>query len=253
MLKKTTNQEDKEAKAYNWVLLATVLLVFALLAQMPARIIANFVPKDIRSLCTAWGGTLWTGQVNTQLNNLQGQLRWSFQPLSLLTLKLAFNVELLTGSSQIPANVVLGLGGWQIKASQGQLSPIDLQPLLSSWQLPNNPIMISNLNVVKKGQNWQDSQGRLTWQAGAIDYVLNGQRQHLNLPPVALKLSGQQQSLIMSLQDEAQTVNLATFTITGAMIESRLTHRLLTYAPNYRGVAEPDAIVVTASQPLNSL
>ena len=111
MLKKTTNQEDKEAKAYNWVLLATVLLVLALIVQMPARIIANMIPKDVRSLCTAWGGTLWSGQVNTQFHSMQGQLRWSLQPLSLLTLKLSFNIELLTGNTQIPANLILGMGG----------------------------------------------------------------------------------------------------------------------------------------------
>jgi len=253
MLKKTTNQEDKEAKAYNWVLLATLLLVLALIIQMPARIIANFLPKDIRTLCSAWGGTLWAGQVNSQIKGVQGQLRWVLQPLSLFTLKLSFKMELLTGNSHVPANITLGMGGLQVKTDHGQLSPIDLKPVLASWQLPNNPILINQMTINKQGQNWQGTQGLLTWQAGAIDYVLNGQRQHLNLPPVALKLNGQSQSLIISLQDEPQTVNLATFTITGAMLESRLTHRLLTYAPNYRGVAEPDAVVVTASQPLSSL
>lgn len=253
MLKKAKKQEDQEAKAYNWVLLATILLILALIMQMPARIIANFLPKDIRGLCSAWGGTLWTGQVNSQVTGTQSQLRWSIRPSSLLTLKLGFNIEVLTGHSQLQAQVALGMSGWQLQTEQGKLSPIDLQPFLSSWQLPNQPIIINQLKINHKGQNWQDSQGLLTWQAGAVDYVLNGQRQHLNLPPVALKVSGQQQSLIMSLQDEAQTVNLATFTITGETIESRLTQRLLSYAPNYRGVAEPDAIVVTASQPLNSL
>lgn len=253
MLKKAKKQEDQEAKAYNWVLLATILLVFALILQMPARIIANFLPKDIRALCSAWGGTLWTGQVNSQMTGTQSQLRWSIRPISLLTLKLGLDVEVLTGHSQVQAQLALGMSGWYLKAEQGKLSPIDIQPFLSNWQLPSHPIIITQLNIQHQQQNWQNSQGLLTWQAGAVDYVLNGQRQHLNLPPVALKLSGQQQSLIMSLQDEAQTVNLATFTITGETIESRLTQRLLSYAPNYRGVAEPDAIVVTASQPLNSL
>lgn len=253
MLKKAKKQEDQEAKAYNWVLLASILLVFALILQMPARIIANFLPKDIRALCSAWGGTLWTGQVNSQMTGTQSQLRWSIRPISLLTLKLGFDVEVLTGHSQVQAQLALGMSGWYLKAEQGNLSPIDIQPFLSNWQLPSHPIIITQLNIQHQQQNWQNSQGLLTWQAGAVDYVLNGQRQHLNLPPVALKLSGQQQSLIMSLQDEAQTVNLATFTITGETIESRLTQRLLSYAPNYRGVAEPDAIVVTASQPLNSL
>lgn len=252
-IKKTTNQEDQETKAYNWVLLASVLLVLALIVQMPARIVANFLPKDARAMFGAWGGTVWAGQVNGQYQGQQGQFRWSMQPLSLFALKLSFKVEFLTGSSQIPADLVVSMGGIRFKTDHGKLSPTDVQPLLTGWQLPNTPILINGLDVQKSGQNWQGTQGLLTWQAGATDYVLNGQRQHLNLPPVALKLNGQQQSLIMSLQDEQQTVNLATFTITGAMVESRLTQRLLSYAPNYRGVAEPDAVVVTASQPLSSL
>ena len=50
-----------------------------------------------------------------------------------------------------------------------------------------------------------------------------------------------------------QDASLATFVVSGSILESRLTQRLLSYSPNYRGVAEPDAIVVTSSQPLNSL
>jgi hypothetical protein len=66
-------------------------------------------------------------------------------------------------------------------------------------------------------------------------------------------IKNEQQSLVMSLQDSQQAANLASFVVTGSMLESRLTQRLLSYSPNYRGVAEPDAIVVTSSQPLTSL
>ena len=55
------------------------------------------------------------------------------------------------------------------------------------------------------------------------------------------------------MKDVQQDAKLATFIVRGSVLESRLTQRLLSYAPSYRGVAEPDAIVVTSTQPLNSL
>jgi general secretion pathway protein N len=87
MSKKTINPDDKEAKAYNWVLLATLLLVIFLIAQTPARIIANFLPNTTRAMFQAWGGTIWAGQVNSQYKGVLGQVRWQLDPLAFFTYK----------------------------------------------------------------------------------------------------------------------------------------------------------------------
>ena len=253
MSKKNVNRDDKEAKAYNWVLLATLLLVIFLVVQTPARIMANFLPNTTRVMFQGWGGTIWSGQVNSQYKGVQGQLRWQWQPLALLRLKLGLRFELITAKSQLQGRLLWGGSSWQLLDSQGQLAAQDVQQILSGWQLANNPIIIAKLQLMRTAQSWQDSQGMLTWQAGVVDYVLNGQRQRINLPPVQLLIKNEQQSLVMSLQDSQQAANLASFVVTGSMLESRLTQRLLSYSPNYRGVAEPDAIVVTSSQPLNTL
>ena len=253
MSKKTINPDDKEAKAYNWVLLATLLLVIFLIAQTPARIIANFLPNTTRAMFQAWGGTIWSGQVNGQYKGVMGQVRWQLDPLAFFTLNLGLKVELITSASQFNGRVLWGLKGWQLKDSKGQLAPSDIQPLLSGWQLPNNPLMVEKLNLSYSQQSWQGSQGMVTWQAGGLDYVLDGQRQHVNLPMVSVTIKSEQKNLELVLKDVQQDANLATFIIKDAILESRLTQRLLSYSPNYRGVAEPDAIVVTSSQPLNSL
>jgi hypothetical protein len=86
-----------------------------------------------------------------------------------------------------------------------------------------------------------------------MDYVLNGQRQHLNLPAISAALSDQQGVLMLAVQEQAGGGQLATFSLNKAQLESRLTQRLLAYSPNYHGVAEPDTVVITASQPLDSL
>lgn len=253
MSKKNVNHADKEAKAYNWVLLATLLLVVFLVVQTPARIIANFLPNTTRAMFQGWGGTIWSGQVNSQYQGTSGQLRWQWQPLALLRLKLGLQIELITAKSQLQGRLLWGTNSWQLLDAQGQLAAQDVQLLLSGWQLANNPIIIEKLQLMQAGTTWQDAQGVLTWQAGSTDYVLNGQRQRINLPPVRLLIKNEQQTLMLSLQDMEQAVNLATFVIKDSVLESRLTQRLLSYSPHYRGVAEPDAIVVTSSQPLNSL
>lgn len=253
MPKKIVDHTDKEARAYNWVLLATFVLLLSLVIQTPARVVANFLPQTVRAQFSEWGGSMWSGQVSGNVKGVPVQVRWQLQPSALLLLKAAANVELLTADSRMQGQVRLGMGSWQIQGLKGEIAASELQYFLSGWQLPNQPITLNNIALKHQSGGWQDIKGDMSWQGGALDYVLNGQRQHVNLPPVALTLSGQQNSLVLGLQEQVSNASLATFTVTGQQLESRLTQRLLSYSPNYHGVAEPDAVVVTASQPLSSL
>lgn len=248
-----TNHDDKEAKAYNWVLLAALLLVVFLIAQTPARIIANFLPNTARAMLQSWGGTIWNGQVSGQYKGIVGQVRWQLDPFAFLKLKLGVKVELITNASQFTGRLLKGSSSWQLLDGKGQVATSEMQQLLSGWQLPNTPLMVEKLNLMYAQQMWQGSQGVITWQGGSVDYVLDGQRQHVNLPAVNVAIKGEQKNLVLLLKDTQQDANLATFLVTGTTLESRLTQRLLSYSPNYSGVAEPDAVVVTSSQPLSSL
>ena len=253
MSQKITKSDDKEAKAYNWVLLASVLLVIFLIVQAPARIIANFLPNTTRSMLQAWGGTIWSGQVNGQYQGVLGQIRWQFEPLALLKLKLGIKLDVITNASELSGQLLWRGSSVQLLDAKGQIASNELQLLLSGWQLPQAPVVIKHLTVSYDNQAWQNSQGTIFWQGGALDYVLEGQRHHINLPAVSINVKNDQKNLELALKDTQQDVNLATFIVRGSMLESRLTQRLLSYAPNYRGVAEPDAIVVTSTQPLSSL
>ncbi len=252
MAKKIINHEDQEARAYNWALLATFVLFISLIVQTPARLVSHFLPSDTRSLLGLWGGSIWSGQVNGQFKGLQGQLRWQLRPLALLKLQAGINWELITSQSHAQGLFAMGMSHWQLQQVQAQLATAELQSLMSGWQLPNPPLEMKSLDLYHQKDSWQDSKGLITWQGGPLDYVFNGQRQHVNLPPVLLNIQGQQGSLLVSL-NEQQGANLANFIVTGGRLESRLTQRLLAYSPSYHGVAEPDAVVVTATQPLSSL
>lgn len=252
MPKKIIDHNDQEARAYNWVLLATFILLISLVIQTPARLAARFLPAHAQTAISAWGGSLWSGQVNGHYKTWQGQLTWQLKPLSLLRLKIGVDWALITAQSHAHGELYLGLNGWQLAHTQGQLAATDIQSLLSGWQLPNMPIAIENISLDYQKKQWQQAAGLLSWQGGELDYVFNGQRQHVNLPPVRMTVSAEKDALVMTL-NEQQGANLANFVLTGMNLESRLTQRLLAYSPSYRGVAEPDAIVVTATQPISSL
>lgn len=252
MLKSNIDHEDKEARAYNWVLLATFALLVFLVIQTPARIVARFLPATTQAAFSAWGGSIWFGQTNGLYKGIPVQLRWQFQPMALLGLNVGLHFEVLTAQSQMDGDWRMGFSGWTLQNVKGQMAAAEVQGLLSGWKLPDAPINIQQLSLHHHKKLWTDSKGSLLWQGGALDYVFNGQRQHVNLPPVVMTIQGQNNQLTLSLQEQ-QGANLASFIITDDIIESRLTQRLLTYSPDYHGVAEPDAVVVTASQPLSSL
>ena len=121
MLKSNIDHEDKEARAYNWVLLATFVLLMSLLIQTPARVASHFMPNSLKALFHAWGGSIWSGQVNGQYQGVQGQLRWQFQPSSLLRLSIGVQAEVLTAHSHVQGVLRMGVNGWQLLDVKGQI------------------------------------------------------------------------------------------------------------------------------------
>lgn len=251
-MSRKTVKEDQESRAYNWALLATLILLLSLVVQTPARVVGHFLPPAVKPMVTSWGGTVWSGQANWQYRTLQGQLRWSLDPLALVRIGLGLKWELLSPGSRLSGGVLLGSGRWELKDVQGDLAGSDLRGFLQSWQFPPVPVAVRKVMLAHKGGSWQGSGGQLEWQGGDIVYQINGQKQTLSLPPVVLALDGRAGPLTLLLK-EAQGGELATFVLNGDMLEARLKQRLLMHAAGYQGVAEPDAVVVTSSQPLSSL
>lgn len=247
-------KEDQESRAYSWALLATLILLVSLIAQTPSRVLAHFLPPAAKPMVLSWGGTVWSGQVNWQYHNLQGQSRWRLDPSAWLRLSLGVKWELLTSGSSISGRASTGFGKWSVSKVQGSLSGNDLKGIMTNWDIPGgSPLSIKSLELLRKGQSWQGSAARLEWQGGNMQYQMEGQKQAMALPPVALEMRGQEGRLQLELSEQAGGAALATFVLNGDMLESRLRQRLLLHAAGYRGVAEPDAFVVTASQPLSGL
>ncbi|PTQ87714.1 type II secretion system protein N [Agitococcus lubricus] len=249
---KKIDHSDKEARAYNWALFATILLLLALIIQTPARVAAKLLPLAVRNMVTDWGGSVWRGQANIVYQGFAGQLRWSLLPAKLLTLKLAADIEWLSPHSRLKTQAQWGMGQWQLLQLQGDVSPLELQAILPDWRLPPQPLALEQITLKYQQHAWTQGQGQIQWQGGAVDYVLNGQQQKINLPAITMDVTHQNNNLVLTMVEQQTRAKLALFTVTKDRLQSQLSQRLLAYSPNYRGVAEPDAIVVTTSQPWNS-
>ncbi|RZU36943.1 type II secretion system (T2SS) protein N [Fluviicoccus keumensis] len=246
-------KEEQESRAYNWALLATLILLCSLVVQTPARVMAHFLPAQVKPMIVAWGGTIWSGQAGWQYRSLQGQFRWSLDPLALVRLGLGLKWELLSPGSRLSGKAMAASGRWELKGLQGELAGKEIRALVQSWEFPAVQVTVKDVTLQHKGQAWQGSTGRLEWPGGDMSYQVNGQKQALALPPVVLSLDGKSGPLEMTLTESGSGAGLATFMINGDMLEARLRQRLLMHAAGYHGVAEPDAVVVTSSQPLSSL
>ena len=133
MLKPHINHEDKEARAYNWVLLAMFVLLVSLVIQTPARVVSHFLPNTLQAMCSAWGGSVWSGQVNGQYKGVQGQLRWQFQPSALLRLKLGIHAEILTSQSHVNGVLRMGMVTLQLQGVTGQRTRTEVKGMVSGW------------------------------------------------------------------------------------------------------------------------
>ncbi len=243
---------DRETRAYNWALLATLVLLAALLAQTPARIIGHWLPPSAKSVVTAWGGTVWRGQANLSLPEMQGQLRWSVDFPGLLTLKAGIRWEMDAAMSHLAGRLSREPGGWSLRQVSGSLDPMLLQAIVKSGKFPQEPVQIRTLDLVSRGASWSGSHGEATHGGGQFGYTVNGQTQHLNLPPVVLTLDGGKDRLQLTLVQQ-QGGDLADFALHDGQVEAHLRQRLLQLSPEYHGAGEPDAVAVSSSQPLNSL
>lgn len=96
-------------------LLGIGAFLLALLIVLPVRWVAPLLPPAVR--CTAWQGSVWRGQCNglevaaTPQPVQLDELRWRLQPLALLRLSLAAQVQLSGSAGSAEGHVERRAGG----------------------------------------------------------------------------------------------------------------------------------------------
>lgn len=243
----TTKQPGK-----GWWAFAVLLLMFFIVLQLPAAwIIARVSPSN--PYIDSVSGSIWQGQADWHVDELQGVMSWKLRPWSLLLLRLGADVELRTGETRLNGNMAVGFKQRRIEHLNGQISTQTLRTLLP-WQWPNNPINVRELKVIFHQQKgWQTADGQLSWTGGMLGYPFEGRVERANLPPLVARLSADKNRLQLNMTT-AQNERMGDIYLSNDnMLEVQLTQRLLLTVSGYRGQAGLDTAVVSTRQPLSSL
>lgn len=248
-----SSSTEKEAfTPLPYLLLGIVFLVIALFVQMPASLLARWLPATGPVAVQAWGGTLWRGQAQLAQTESALLLAWQLRPLALLAGQVQLDLS-TAGAAPLHGRLIKTPGAWQLQSLQGEIPSQLIQPFLpQGWELPGK-ILANNVTVMRQGLkqgDWLVAEGGLQWAGGPMQFSLNGQPKQVVLPPVALAIQQQGNHLLLVLNEAAGSLADVTLMADG-QVETRLRERLLRYAPDYRSSGmDPNAVVVTAKQAL---
>lgn len=232
-----------------WVLLGLGALLFALLLRAPASLLQKALPLSPGLQVTAWGGTVWNGQMAWSQGEVQGLLHWKLVPWRLLMGTAQADIR-SEGAAPLTGRVALGWKALEVRQLQGEVPAALVQGLLPpGWQLPG-VLHAEGLEVARSGRTtgaWTAADGLLAWGGGPVRFSLDGQMQQAVLPPLRIvpRLDGEILVLTMSEAGSGQGLALLRLLPDG-QVETQLRERLLRYNPGYRSNGgDPDAVVVT--------
>lgn len=247
-----TPEPAERPRFWRYGLLALLLIIPALIVQMPSSVMAYFIPKNLPVEIEAFGGTVWNGQVRINQAGESIQLQWRLKPLQLLSAKVSLDVE-AQGALNLRGQLAYGLAGLGLTQLNGAIPSRVAAPYLPrGWSVPGELIVegVDVFRVSPMSGEWRHADGLIRWQGGELSFNLNGQQQSAQVPPVALSLAAQDGALNLAL-DQQQGGALALLSLSASnLLETQVRHRLLSYSSSYRGQGSPDQVVVSSKQQL---
>lgn len=235
-----------------WWFFGIFLLLIFIVLQLPAAwIIARVSPNN--PYIDSISGSIWQGQADWHIQQVQGVVSWKLRPWTLLLLRAGADIELRTGDTRLNGRVAISPNQRRVEKLNGQISTQTLSSLFP-WQWPDNPVQVRDLKVIYHQKNgWQDADGQLNWPGGLLGYPFEGRVERANLPPMLARLSVQQNRLQLNLTTIQNERMGDIYLSADQMLEVQLTQRLLLTVAGYRGQAGLDTAVVSTRQPLSSL
>lgn len=235
-----------------WWFFGIFLLLIFIVLQLPAAwIIARVSPNN--PYIDSISGSIWQGQADWHIQQVQGVVSWKLRPWTLLLLRAGADIELRTGDTRLNGRVAISPNQRRVEKLNGQISTQTLSSRFP-WQWPDNPVQVRDLKVIYHQKNgWQDADGQLNWPGGLLGYPFEGRVERANLPPMLARLSVQQNRLQLNLTTIQNERMGDIYLSADQMLEVQLTQRLLLTVAGYRGQAGLDTAVVSTRQPLSSL
>lgn len=243
-------RDDAPPSLTPYLILGFLVLLLALVVRAPASVLQRVLPAVAPVQATAWGGTLWNGQVELVEGGQPAYWRWRLLPSALLRGRAGLEVS-GQGPLALQGQVEKGLGGWRARGVNGEVPAALLQVLLPpGWSLPGQ-LRLERVTLARRGLDkgaWTAAGGRLRWGGGPMQISLGSQPQAATLPALAATLARDGDALVVQLVEEAGGGVLADLKVgADGGVETKLRERLLRHAGRTSG-ADPDAVVVTSAQ-----
>lgn len=232
-------------------LLGGLIFCCGLLALLPASLLRVVWPQTFPVALLATGGTLWQGGLYWAQAQDVGELRWRVSPwpLALGRVRATLSSE---GALRLQGEVEWRRSGWTVHELKGAVPATLLAPLLPGWNLPG-AFKAEGVSLGRAGLKqgaWTAGAGSLYWAGGEMNYQLSGQAGRARLPASRLVLRQQGADLTLDLVQAADSAPLANLRLLAdGSADIQVRQRLLSYSPDYHGVAQPpDAVVVNVHQ-----
>lgn len=243
-------REDAPPSLTPYLVLGFLVLLLALVVRAPASVLQKVLPAVAPVQASAWGGTVWNGQVVIEEAGQGAYWRWQLLPSSLLRGRLGLQLS-GQGPLVLHGRIEQGLGGWRASGVGGEVPAGFLQALLPpGWSLPGE-LRMEAVTLARRGLRqgaWTAAAGALHWGGGPMQFNLGSQPQAATLPALVATLAQDGDSLAIRLAEEAGGGALADVRVgADGGVETRLRERLLRHAGRTSG-ADLDAVVVTSAQ-----
>jgi general secretion pathway protein N len=242
----------KKQPGKGWWFFAVFLLLFFVLLQIPAAwILARLSPQN--PYIDSVSGSIWQGQADWHVQDVQGVMSWRLRPWSILLLRVGADVDIQTGNTRLNSRVAVGYNQFRLEKVNGQIGADTLAAFMP-WQWPDSPIQLRDVKIINKQKNgWTDVDGQMNWGGGLLGYPFEGRVERANLPPLIADLSAKDGRMQVNLTNNQHERMGNLYLSKDQMMEVQLTQRLLLTVSGYRGQAGLDTAVVSTRQPLSSL
>ncbi|MEQ1066695.1 type II secretion system protein N [Acinetobacter sp. XH1741] len=240
----------KKSKQWKWWFFALIAFLIFIILQIPATWLISKFSKNNQTVHNV-SGNIWQGQADWHRGALRGTVHWKTRPLDLFLLRLAADVDIHSGNTQLSGVMAYGVGQKVIvRNMNGQVAPETLKQIVN-WQWPVNSIQLKDIQFnYKKEQGFSAVDGQLHWGGGALVYSIGDRQDRMNMPSLSGKLADQNGQLQVDIRDQRNQKMANLLLDANMMLDVQLTQRLLLNVPSYDGKAGLDTFVISSRQPL---
>lgn len=194
-------------KAARWYVFLTVMLfVIFLVVYFPAQFALKVVddvlqraPVKIQSV----SGTIWTGQGTLSYQQLNADVSWSVNGMSLLTLSPQVNVNVNVGrETELSAAMTVSTSSLEFSGLTGKVQVPLLNPYLKTQRVSGQGIVkLYDLSLAFDHQTKtiESASGRLLWQEAQATYPGPKGIENITLPDIAGRLSNDDKGAVLSV------------------------------------------------------